>query len=92
MKPKHLIALLPGHFYWLLIECAIGAFLLWGGIGFDHPGTFGLDYNGFLIIAGILAFLTLIGTIAAAAEMQWFWVAMHLLFAICFVWLFFGLA
>jgi len=89
MKPKRLFAVLPGHFYWLLAECAMGAFLLWGGIGFDHPGTFGLDYNGFLVIAGILAVVTLIGIIAAAAEMQWFWLATHVLFVIGFVWMVF---
>ncbi len=44
MKKIRIIAL-------LLIQCIIVIVILFGDIGFDHPGKYGLDFGHFILLA-----------------------------------------
>jgi len=84
MKPSRVLNAIPGHFYWLLVQCAIGGIVWYGWYAAEDREAFGTEYDRYLFLAWLLAFLNLIGGILAAAERRWFWVTLQVIFAIGF--------
>jgi hypothetical protein len=50
---------------WIAIAVQVAALviLLFGDIGFDHPGRFGLDFDDWMRIASVYVFAVLYGTV-----------------------------
>jgi hypothetical protein len=57
----------------LALQLLIIAIFVLGDIGFDFPGAFGLDYDHFIILAGIYLLLFVVGFIRSIkrAETKW---------------------
>lgn len=55
-----------------LFICAV---IVFGDIGFDHPGRFGLDFEHFLLLAGLQICLMLLSVVLAIWQRQWAFLA-----------------
>ena len=57
----------------LALQLILLAIFVFGDIGFDFPGAFGLDYDHFVILAGIYGVLFVVGFVRSIkrAETKW---------------------
>jgi hypothetical protein len=55
----------------LIFESALLALLVFGDIGFDHPGRFGLDFNALIVVRAAYALALLFGMTRSIIEKNW---------------------
>lgn len=55
----------------LVIQGLLLLVYIFGDIGFDHPGRFGLEWNAFVVLAIAYLFFLLFGLACAVSERRW---------------------
>jgi hypothetical protein len=73
-----------GSVIFIAIECLVLAVFLFGDIGFDHPGRFGLDFDDAIMLAVLYCGVLLGGVIYTARNRRWWAIALQLVIPVVF--------
>ena len=66
------------HLVLALLQLAAILCFVFGDIGFDRPGRFGLDFDDALLILGFFAVMWMWGTLLAFRRRAWNWALVQL--------------
>lgn len=62
---------MPGSAIFLAIECLLLAILVFGDVGFDRPGRYGLDFGDAILLVALYSGALICGVTYAVRRKQW---------------------